>query len=209
VLILLIGRIYDVTLGLLQVAWHVHSKFHDDRFRNSSIVKGISSTTSEVVVLVLLMSGICVSLIWDDLRWRDIFITGYKKIDSGVQAISRFCLRKMLGAAIFVLRTGVFMVCDGEMISYDIIFLPSFMKIGVGVQVILRFCFRWLWCWYYWRERFMICAIKIIMTTGSGIQVISRLVLQCCNVDITDWTYLFLFFFTSFISNQNYSDSIS
>jgi hypothetical protein len=36
---------------------YIHIKFHDNRFRNSSNIKGIS-TIWEAVVLVLLMTGI-------------------------------------------------------------------------------------------------------------------------------------------------------
>jgi hypothetical protein len=35
-----------------------HTKFHDDRFRNSDNIKGIASKTCEAVVLVLLIKGI-------------------------------------------------------------------------------------------------------------------------------------------------------
>jgi hypothetical protein len=38
------------------MAWHTHIKFQDDHFRNSSNIKGIASTISEVRVLVLLDS---------------------------------------------------------------------------------------------------------------------------------------------------------
>jgi hypothetical protein len=40
------------------MAWHIHTKIHDDRFRNSSKIKGVTSTIREAVALVLLMRGI-------------------------------------------------------------------------------------------------------------------------------------------------------
>jgi hypothetical protein len=46
VLVLLMGVIYEVY------------RSDDDRFSNSSNINGITSTTSEAVVLVLLMTGL-------------------------------------------------------------------------------------------------------------------------------------------------------
>jgi hypothetical protein len=40
------------------MARDIHTKFHDDRFRNSSNIKVISSTVREAVLLVLLTRGI-------------------------------------------------------------------------------------------------------------------------------------------------------
>jgi hypothetical protein len=80
-----------------------------------------------------------------------------------------------------------------KMTSGGMIQMPSFMTIGLSIQVILRLLlssqqFQRLQCWYYWWEIFMKNATEMasggmtyipsFMTIGSGIQVISRLLLQ-------------------------------
>jgi hypothetical protein len=58
VLVLLMGENYEVCQsdGL---RWHdVYMTFHDDWFRHSSSIKGITSTIGEAVVLLLLIRGI-------------------------------------------------------------------------------------------------------------------------------------------------------
>jgi hypothetical protein len=42
---------------IARVAWYIHAKSHDDRFRHSSNIKGIASTVSEVTALVLETRG--------------------------------------------------------------------------------------------------------------------------------------------------------
>jgi hypothetical protein len=59
VLVLLVEVIYDVHSrdGL---RWDdAHTKSHEDLFRHSSNIKGITSVIQVVVVFVLLMRGIC------------------------------------------------------------------------------------------------------------------------------------------------------
>jgi hypothetical protein len=55
VLVLLTRRSYDVERTSVRI--HIHTKFHEDGFRNSSNGKGVTSTNSESV-LVLLMREI-------------------------------------------------------------------------------------------------------------------------------------------------------
>jgi hypothetical protein len=51
--------IYATTVErVLWYKWHIHTKFHNDSFRNLSNIKGISSTIWEPVVLVLQMKGV-------------------------------------------------------------------------------------------------------------------------------------------------------
>jgi hypothetical protein len=87
------------------MAWYIHTKFHDDRFRYSSNIKGITSTVLEAVVLVLLMRGIYDLLHWAGLRWHDIYIPISMNIATGVQAMLRFCLTN-LRVSMFVLLEG-------------------------------------------------------------------------------------------------------
>jgi hypothetical protein len=66
-------------------------KFHNDRFRHSSNIKGNTSIIREDVVLVLLMRGIYhVRLPQVD----DIYASSFMKIGTGVQAILRFSFQK-------------------------------------------------------------------------------------------------------------------
>jgi hypothetical protein len=55
-----------------QMAWHLYTKFHDDRFRHSSNIKGITLTFWEPIVLVLPMRGIYDVRRWNGLRRHDI-----------------------------------------------------------------------------------------------------------------------------------------
>jgi hypothetical protein len=68
VLVFLMGRIYEVR-PWYDLKWHdTQMTFYDDRFRNSSNIKIITSAILEVAVLVLLMGGIYEVRHWDDLR---------------------------------------------------------------------------------------------------------------------------------------------
>jgi hypothetical protein len=58
VLVLLICGLWFVPSRWPLMAWHKHTKFHDDWFRNSSKMKGVTSAISEAVVLVQLTRGI-------------------------------------------------------------------------------------------------------------------------------------------------------
>jgi hypothetical protein len=92
VLVLLMGRIYDVRRWD-DFRWHdINTKFHNDRFRNSSNNKDNTWTIGEAVVSVLLMEGIYDVHRWDGFRWM-IYLSSFMNIGSGFQAIFRFCLR--------------------------------------------------------------------------------------------------------------------
>jgi hypothetical protein len=55
------------------MAWCIHTKFHDDRFGNSSNIKGITSTMSKAIMLMLLIEGIYEIRLLDDFTWHDIY----------------------------------------------------------------------------------------------------------------------------------------
>jgi hypothetical protein len=75
-------------LWCMPLRWHRHTKFHDDRLRNSSNNKGsITSTTWEAVVLVILMRVISQISRWDGLGWHDI--SRLMAIGSGIRVILR------------------------------------------------------------------------------------------------------------------------
>jgi hypothetical protein len=78
--------------------WHyVHTESHDDQFRHSSNIEGITSTVWEAVVLVLLVRGIYNVRHWDGVSGM-IFLPSIMKIGTGLQAILRFCLRNLRGS---------------------------------------------------------------------------------------------------------------
>jgi hypothetical protein len=89
--------LWCIRLRWPQLAWHIDIKFHDDWFRNSSNIKGITSTIWEAALLILLMRGIYDVRHWDDLRWHDIYIPSFLKIGTCAQAILRFRLRNLGG----------------------------------------------------------------------------------------------------------------
>jgi hypothetical protein len=98
VLVLLMGRVWCTPLRWSQMAWHMHTNFHDDRFRNSNTIKGTISTIWEAAVLVLLMKGIYDVRHWDGPRWHDIythtrFHENWHRLSSNIM----FCLRNMRG----------------------------------------------------------------------------------------------------------------
>jgi hypothetical protein len=79
---------------------HIHTKSHDDQFKHSSNVKGITSTIWEAIVLVLLMRGIYDVRHWDAVEMAScviIYILCFMKTGTGVQAILGFCLRNLRG----------------------------------------------------------------------------------------------------------------
>jgi uncharacterized membrane protein YidH (DUF202 family) len=61
--------LWYMPLRWTQLMWYICAQFYDDRFRNSSSIKGIASTIWVSVLLVLLMI--------DDLRWQDIHTKSY------------------------------------------------------------------------------------------------------------------------------------
>jgi hypothetical protein len=64
-------------------------------------------------------------------------ISSFMKIDTGVQAILRFCLRNMGGCNIGIIDGGIVMFTT-EMASAGIINIPRYMKVSTGFKVILR-----------------------------------------------------------------------
>jgi hypothetical protein len=63
VFVLMMGGNYEVCLR-----WHgIHAKFHINQLRNSSNIKGITSTVCKTIVLVLLMGGVYDVHHWDGL----------------------------------------------------------------------------------------------------------------------------------------------
>jgi hypothetical protein len=88
-LVLLMGGIYEVRRWNW-LRWHdihIHTKFHDDRFRLLSNITVITAIIWEAVMLALLIEGIY------EARRLD----GFTKIGTGVQAILRCCLRNLRG----------------------------------------------------------------------------------------------------------------
>jgi hypothetical protein len=60
--------LWRTQLGWPHMAWHICTKFHDDRFRHLSNIKGITSTVSGAVVLALLMRENYDIRNWDDFK---------------------------------------------------------------------------------------------------------------------------------------------
>jgi hypothetical protein len=75
-----------------------HTKFHDDRFNNSSNTKGITSTTWEAVVLVPLMEGIYKLRNWIGFRCM-ISAPGSIKI--------RLAIQKLMGGGYTYIHTYI------------------------------------------------------------------------------------------------------
>jgi uncharacterized membrane protein YvlD (DUF360 family) len=76
--VLLMGAIYELHKwdGL---RWHnIHTKFHNDRFKHSSNIKGIASIIWEAIVLALLMSGIYDVRRWNGFMSHDILTKFHK-----------------------------------------------------------------------------------------------------------------------------------
>jgi hypothetical protein len=61
----------------IEMARHIHTRFRDNRFWNSSNIKGITSTTCKAVVLVVLTRGIYELRCRGYLRWHDISIKSH------------------------------------------------------------------------------------------------------------------------------------
>jgi hypothetical protein len=86
-LVSLIVGTYEVR-RLDDLRWHgIHTKFHDDPFRNSSVIEITTSTILEATVLVLLMRGIyklrlCIA------SGGTIYIPSFIYIGSDVQKFS-------------------------------------------------------------------------------------------------------------------------
>jgi uncharacterized membrane protein len=76
-----------VPLRWAHLTWHTRTKFQDDRFRNSSNIKGITSTIWDAVDLMLLMRDIYDLRHWDRLRWHEAYVPSFIKIGSGIQVI--------------------------------------------------------------------------------------------------------------------------
>jgi hypothetical protein len=75
----------------------IHTRSHDDWFRPSSNIKGITLTIWEAIVSVLLMRKIYDECHWDGLSGMTYIHTEFMKICTGVQAILRSRLRNMRG----------------------------------------------------------------------------------------------------------------
>jgi hypothetical protein len=92
-LVLLTGVIYEVHRwdGL------IHTQFHNDRFRNSSSIKGITWTILESVVLLLLIRGI-LKYVVEMASCSMISIPSFMKTGgTRVQEILRFSVRNFRG----------------------------------------------------------------------------------------------------------------
>jgi hypothetical protein len=107
----------------------IHIKCHDDRFRNSSNIKGITSWTWEAVVLVLLMKGIYDVRRWDGYRWHDIHTKCYDDQFRHLNNIKGIT-STILQAVVLVLLTEGFMMYAVVMASGDMIYVPSSMTMG-------------------------------------------------------------------------------
>jgi hypothetical protein len=78
---------------------YIHTKFHDEGFRHLKNITVITATIWEAVMLVLLIEGIyAVEMASCDV----IYIPSFMKIDTGVQAMSRFCHRNLRGCNICI-----------------------------------------------------------------------------------------------------------
>jgi hypothetical protein len=66
-----------------------------------------------------------------------IYIPSFFKIGTGVQAISGFCIRNLIGCNIGITDPDEFMNYAVQVDSYSSIDMPSFIKIGSAIQKIL------------------------------------------------------------------------
>jgi hypothetical protein len=76
-----------------------YTKFHDNRFRNSGYIKGITSTTATAVVSVLLMRGILkytVKLVLGGM----IYIPNLITIGAGIRIILRYYRNSLRGCSV-------------------------------------------------------------------------------------------------------------
>jgi hypothetical protein len=110
----------------------------DNRARHSSNIKGNTSTTWEVVVLVLMMREIYDVHYWGCLRWHHTHITSCMKIDTGLQAILRFCLRNERGCNV-VITDGTDLRCTTLRWIHVAWYTYHVSRIGIGLQAISRF----------------------------------------------------------------------
>jgi hypothetical protein len=68
--------------------WHdTHTKFHDDRFRNSGNIKVITTAVWEAAMLVLLVTGIYEVCHWDGIRSNDT--SRFMAIGWGIKTVRR------------------------------------------------------------------------------------------------------------------------
>jgi hypothetical protein len=150
--VLLIGGTYEVRRweGL---GYHdIHTKFHDNLFRQLSNLMVIVSTVWEAVVLVLLMGRIYKVCHWDGFRWHYIHTKFHD---------DRFMhLSNIKGITSAVWEAMMLVLLIRGIIPYDVI---GFMTVGSGIQAILSLLpqqYEWLQCWCYWWERFMKYAFR-------------------------------------------------
>jgi hypothetical protein len=90
-----------------QMAWHilVHTKFHDDRLKNSSNIEDITSTC-EAVVLILLMRGI--SYAAQMISGGMIYIPSLMTIGSGITVIITSVWKDV---TLVLLMEGIYELC--------------------------------------------------------------------------------------------------
>jgi hypothetical protein len=135
--------LWCMLLRRLHVAWlyiyiyiYIYTKFYYYRFRNSSNIKGITSTILEAVVLVLLRRGIYEVHHWDGFVWRDN-IPSFIMIGTGVQAISRCCLSNFGACNVGITDTRYLWSTRWDGLRcHDR--HPSFIKISSSIQQLLQ-----------------------------------------------------------------------
>jgi hypothetical protein len=143
VLVLLMGRIYDVHVrrwdGLRR--YDIQTKFHDNWFRHSSDIKGITSAIWEAAVLALLIRGINYIRHWDGLRWHDI----RTKIHDDLFRHSNYIkviTSTILEPAVLLLLSGRFMKYAFRWRHVAWYTYQVSWRLVQAVQAVLRFCLR-------------------------------------------------------------------
>jgi hypothetical protein len=132
------GRIYDIC------RWddlRCHDTdlitFHDDQYRNSSNIKGVTLTMWEAIVLLMLARGISYIRRRDGLRWYDTYTKSHDRFgySSNIKGITSI----IWGAVVLILlMTGIYDVQHWDDLRWYDAYTPSFMKTDTDVQAIFR-----------------------------------------------------------------------
>jgi hypothetical protein len=163
----------------------IHTKFHVDWFWNSGNVNVTTSTVLEVVVLVLLMTGISWVRCWYGLMWHDIRTKSHDYRFKHWSNISSITSTIWEDIVLVLLMRRIYDVRHWDGCRWHM-YIPSFMTIDTGIQAILRYLrSERPQCWYYWWEGFMmyanemaadgmICTCQVLWRLIQGIKAILR-----------------------------------
>jgi hypothetical protein len=142
VLVLLMGRIYDVCRWDV-FRWHdIYTPSFMTIGSGIRVILRVLPQLFEGLVLVLLIRGISYIRHWNDLRWHDIHTKSHDhrfRFSGNIRDITSKIWEVMV---LILLMRGIYDIRHWDGLRWHDIWIQNVIKIGTDVQAISKFCLR-------------------------------------------------------------------